>query len=66
MDVWVNGEARQVPEGATVAALLEAIGAPGVGIAVEVNQELVRRSEHAARVLTAGDRIEVVGLVGGG
>ncbi len=66
MQVVVNGEARDVPEGTTVAALLALVGAPAAGVAVEVNQSVVRRAEHAARALAPGDRVEVVTLVGGG
>lgn len=62
----MNGQPRDVPEGTTVAALLRLVGAPEQGVAVEVNRELVRRADLAARPLAAGDRVEVVGLVGGG
>lgn len=62
----MNGQPRDVPEGTTVAELLGLVGAPAQGVAVEVNQELVRRAELAARRLHPGDRVEVVGLVGGG
>lgn len=62
----MNGQPRDVPEGTTVAELLRLVGAPTQGIAVEVNRELVRRADLAARTLAAGDRVEVVGLVGGG
>lgn len=66
MQVQVNGNPRELPDGSTVAALLEAIGAPKAGIAVEVNQQIVRRGDHPSHVLAAGDRVEIVGLVGGG
>jgi sulfur carrier protein len=66
MQVYVNGEARQVAEGITLAQLLAEVEAPPAGIAVEVNRELVRRADHGARALAEGDRVEVVGLVGGG
>ena len=34
--------------------------------AVEVNRTVVARREHATRTVAAGDRIEIVTLVGGG
>jgi sulfur carrier protein len=64
--VTVNGEARELPEGATVASLLASLSAPGQPVAVEVNRELVPRSQHGARRLAEGDAIEIVTLVGGG
>ena len=66
MQVYVNGEAREVAPGQTLAGLLEALAAPAQGIAVEVNEAVVRRADHPTRALCEGDRIEVVGLVGGG
>ncbi|MDA1260775.1 MAG: sulfur carrier protein ThiS [Planctomycetota bacterium] len=50
----------------TLAALLQELGAAGVGIAVERNAHVVRRGEHAVILLEPGDRIEIVRLVGGG
>jgi sulfur carrier protein len=65
MKVVVNGEPRELDEGATVAALVEALGvAPHV--AVELNLEVVPRARHADTILRDGDRLEVVTLVGGG
>jgi thiamine biosynthesis protein ThiS len=66
MKVYVNGEARELGESATVADLLQAVDAPAAGIAVEVNQVLVRRAQHGEHALVEGDRVEIVGLVGGG
>jgi sulfur carrier protein len=66
MQITVNGQAREVDEGSTVAALLETLGLDPRQLAVERNLELVPRAEHAATALGAGDRVEVVTLVGGG
>ena len=66
MDITVNGEPRQIEGGATVAALLQTLGLDARHLAVERNLELVPRAEHSRTVLTPGDRLEVVTLVGGG
>ena len=66
MEILLNGQSYQLVEGATVAALVEALKVPATQVAVEVNLELVPRAEHAACRLRAGDRVEVVTLVGGG
>ncbi|OLD65830.1 MAG: thiamine biosynthesis protein ThiS [Acidobacteria bacterium 13_1_40CM_2_68_5] len=66
MTIVLNGETRGVPVGATVLALLEAIGiAPG-RVAVEVNGRVVRRDDYLRLALRDNDRVEVVHLVGGG
>ena len=66
MQIIVNGQQRDVPEGTTVARLLEAMKLAARHVAVEVNLQLVPRAQHADCVLSAGDRLEVVTLVGGG
>ena len=62
----VNGEQREVPEGTTVAKLLEILEATSDQVAVEVNAAVVRRARHAEVSLSAGDQVEVVTFVGGG
>lgn len=66
MRVTVNGEARDIPEGLTVRGLIEHLALTGGPVAVEVNQEVVVRAEHAAHFLAEGDAIEIVHFVGGG
>ena len=66
MDVTVNGEARQLPQGATVASLLGTLGLEGRKVAIERNLEIVPRSLFAETPLAPGDRLEVVTFVGGG
>ena len=62
----VNGEPREVPPGTTVADLLAVLAIEPRGTAVERNRELVPRRRHAETKLAAGDRVEIVTLVGGG
>ncbi|SHK20812.1 sulfur carrier protein ThiS [Marinobacter antarcticus] len=66
MQVQVNGEAMDLPEGATVAALVERMTLAGKRLAVEVNEDIVPRSQHAKFTLSNGDRVEVVHAIGGG
>ena len=64
--ITVNGETREFPDAHTVATLLETLGVPRQATAVEINRQLVPRSEHAARTVADGDAVEIVTLVGGG
>ena len=66
VEITVNGQSRQVPEGTTLAALLEQLGLAGKPLAVEVNLQLIPRQQHGQHLLKAGDRVEIVTLVGGG
>jgi sulfur carrier protein len=66
MQMIVNGQPREVADGATVAALLDELNLSGKPVAVEVNLDLVPRQRHAEHRLAEGDRVEIVTLVGGG
>jgi thiamine biosynthesis protein ThiS len=66
MEITVNGEVREVADGATVAALLADLGLANQFVAVEVNRQVIPRARHADCRLSAGDKIEIVTLVGGG
>ncbi len=67
LNIVLNGEARAVPAGCTVADLLAGHAGPATArCAVEINREIVPRSRHAEQRLAEGDRVEVVTFVGGG
>jgi sulfur carrier protein len=64
--IVLNGEHREFAAPLTVAGLLEAAGFGGRRVAVELNREIVPKSQHAARALADGDRVEIVHALGGG
>lgn len=64
--VTINGEARTISEGTTVAALIGELGLGERRVAVERNREVVPRAAHATTVVASGDRLELVTFVGGG
>lgn len=66
MKLVVNGEPAEVPDGLSVAALLEHLAIRAPRVAVEVNLEVVKRDRHASHLLKEGDRVEIVSFVGGG
>lgn len=66
MKIRLNGEDREFADGITVAELLDKLKLTGKPVAVELNLELVTKARHTECRLTAGDRVEVVSLVGGG
>lgn len=64
--IFLNGQARQIPAGSTVQAMLDLTGNAQRKVAVEINREIVPRSAHAQRVIANGDRVEIVTALGGG
>lgn len=66
MIIQLNGEPYTVSEGTSIADLLIALELTERRVAVEVNLEIVPRSQHATTVLQANDQVEVVQAIGGG
>ncbi|MGC5699460.1 sulfur carrier protein ThiS [Pseudomonas sp. NFXW11] len=66
MRIQLNGESFELPDGATVAALLNQLDLSGRRIAVELNLDIVPRSQHGETTLNEGDQVEVVHAIGGG
>jgi len=64
--VRVNGEEMRLPEGASVAALLERLRVSLPRVAVERNREILPKAQYPTTALADGDEFEVVELVGGG
>ena len=65
MNLTLNGVATDV-NASTIADLVASLGLRDKRIAVEKNGEIVPRSRYASTPLVRGDRLEIVGAVGGG
>ena len=66
MNLQLNGEPREFPDGLTVATLVEHLGMKADRVAVELNLEIVPRTNWATTNLKEGDKLEIVHFVGGG
>lgn len=66
MNVTINGEAREVPEGLSVAGLLAHLGLPPERVAIERNLEILPRAQWESTRVQPVDRYEIVHFVGGG
>jgi thiamine biosynthesis protein ThiS len=66
MLLHINGEQRDLSDGLTVAALVAQLGMKPDRVAVELNLEIVPRTQWETSVLKEGDKLEVVHFVGGG
>lgn len=66
MRIQLNGEPYELPAGESVAALLGRLELVGRRVAVELNLDIVPRSQHDCTLLNEGDRVEVVHAIGGG
>ncbi len=66
MQITVNGETRDVDAGLTAAQLIDLLELGGRRLAMEINCEILPRSQFSAHCLQPGDRIEIVQAIGGG
>jgi thiamine biosynthesis protein ThiS len=66
IEIIVNGAARRVSAGLSVAGLIAELGLSERRVAVERNREVVPRASHGQVRLEPGDRLELVTFVGGG
>lgn len=65
-NIIFNGQSMQVPLDCTISKLLELAQMRSKLVAVEVNMEIVPKSQHDSHLVKTGDAIEAVTLVGGG
>ena len=67
MNISINGNSKQFDgENMTISALVVTLNLVGKRLAIEKNGEIVPRSQFDAAMLNDGDRLEIVGAVGGG
>ena len=64
--IQVNGETRSCPTQTVLPQFLETIGLNPRLVAVEYNGEILHRQFWQTTELQAGDRLEIVTIVGGG
>ena len=67
MQIYINGNLKQLDsENVTISALVVTLNLTGKRLAVEQNGEIVPRSQFDTVNLRDGDKLEIVGAVGGG
>lgn len=66
MQIILNGQKKDVPDGLTVEGLLRYLNIEPARVAVELNLEVVKKAEYSVRIIKEGDSIEVVSFMAGG
>ncbi len=66
IEITLNGERAEIPEGLTLRTMVEHLKLPGELIAIEHNLQIVKRKDWASTKVKEGDTIEIVHFVGGG
>ena len=67
MNISINGNIKQFDgENMTISALVVTLNLVGKRLAIEKNGEIVPRGQFDVAMLNDGDKLEIVGAVGGG
>jgi thiamine biosynthesis protein ThiS len=66
MEIRLNGKPRDVADGVTVRRLLDELGLHPLRVAVQLNDEIVKRDRFEEIVLKTGDTVEVLTIMAGG
>ncbi len=66
MNLRINGEDREVVDNLSLKELVTQLDLTPERIAIELNQNVVRRAEWPSTALKENDQVEIVHFVGGG
>ena len=66
IEITVNGDLQEVPDGLDVPHLLAHLNIRAERVAIERNLQILPRANWPVTKVAAGDRYEIVHLVGGG
>jgi thiamine biosynthesis protein ThiS len=66
MKIIVNGEEREAPADISVAAYCLSLGFDPETVVVELDGQILKRSDYAAHRLASGSELELIRFIGGG
>jgi thiamine biosynthesis protein ThiS len=66
MEIRLNGKAREVADGITIRRLLDELGLHPLRVAVQLNDEIIKRDRYEEVILKSGDMVEVLTVMAGG
>lgn len=66
MNLFVNGDGREVADGMLLTALIAEVATSTRGVAVAVNGDIVPRSTWEQTMLEPDDRVEILSAAQGG
>ena len=64
--IFINGDLKKIPQETNIVSVLESLNISTKHIAIEINEDLVFRSDWQETNLKDGDRVEIVKAIGGG
>ena len=64
--IFINGDLKKIPQETNIVSVLESLNISTKHIAIEINENLVFRSDWQETNLKDGDKVEIVKAIGGG
>ncbi len=64
--IFLNGKDKQIDSNSSIEQLLKNLNLANKRLAVEINQEIIPRSEFNSHRLKESDKVEIVQAIGGG
>lgn len=64
--IFLNGDTKEIKQNSTLTDLLKDLEITSKHIAIELNDEVVFKSDWNSRILVSEDKLEVVKAIGGG
>ena len=66
MEIRLNGKLREVEQDITIHQLLDSLKLHPLRVAVQVNEDIIKRERYGEVVLKSGDTVEVLTIMAGG
>ncbi|MDC0446720.1 sulfur carrier protein ThiS [Gammaproteobacteria bacterium] len=66
MEIFINGVKKSLESNLTVYKLVKDLGYENKRVAIELNNEIISRSDYKNKLIVEGDQIEIIKAVGGG
>jgi sulfur carrier protein len=66
MEIFLNGKPQSIEKNDNIATLLKKLNLENKRLAVEVNLQIIPRSQFDSHILSASDKVEIVQAIGGG
>ncbi len=66
MQIYCNGQAREVASGTNLRQLLDELNLPLDSVVAEINKQIIDPDQYEQVILAAQDQVELIRFVGGG
>ena len=66
INIYVNGKSKNIKDEQSVLSLLQLLNLNRNNIAVEINREIISKSDYNIYIIKENDKIEIVNFIGGG